>query len=57
MEENSKKDFDEMIVIHKRIASDLDQKHNQEILELKNKHAEANMKMRNKRNMIGRGKT
>ena len=46
VEENSRKELDEMIVIHKRLASDLDQKHNQEILELRNKHAEANMKMR-----------
>ena len=48
VEENSRKELDEMIVIHKRLASDLDQKHNQEILELRNKHEEANMKMRKK---------
>ena len=48
VEENSRKELDELNVIHKRHASDLDLKHNQEILELRNKHAEANMKMRNK---------
>ena len=48
VEENSRKELDEMIVIHKRIASDLDQKHNQEILELSKKHAEANVKMTDK---------
>ena len=48
VEENSKKELDEMIGIHKNFTSGLDQKHNQEILKLKNKHTEANMKMRNK---------
>ena len=48
VEENSRKELDEMIGIQKRLASDLDQEHNQEILALKNKHAEANMKMKNK---------
>ena len=48
VEENSRKELDEMIVIHKRLASDLDQKHNQEILELSKKHAEANVKMTDK---------
>jgi len=48
IEENYRKELDEMIGIHKNLTSDLDQKHNQEILELKNKHKEANMKMRKK---------
>ena len=48
IEENYRKELDEMIGIHKNLTSDLDQKHNQEILEFKNKHKEANMKMRKK---------
>ena len=48
VEENYKKELDEMIANHKRLASDLVQKHDQAILMLRKRQAEAELKMRNK---------